>query len=136
MTPGYLRPALQSLVGRSLRTLDRRNPFTTEVVSDAGLEIRRWQSGGTVTVRWNDLEQVRCRLRSRGQLTREAIHREVPTRVLSCIAALLAEIPGVQHTLGPITLRLRAKRKLREHRRPTSPPKPRESRTNGSEHWQ
>jgi hypothetical protein len=95
---------LGGLTGRRFHTLDQRRPFTLEEVGSSGLAVRVEATGFLRTIPRAHFEEAWHRLSESGRLSRTEIHREISLFNPAYVAALLAQVPGIQHRVSPIVL--------------------------------
>lgn len=103
-----LWPAIEKLAGQELHTLAERQPFTIERVTDQAVHFRVASSGRRYQVRRSEVETAWQTLRERGQLAQAALRAELNLAMPVYIAALLAALPGITHTTGPVVLHYQA----------------------------
>lgn len=95
------------LKGCTLHTLDQGHPFDIVDLTPSKIVLLLHTTGKNRHVRRTELEAAWHELRQRGQLTRTTIRDRYSEANPAYIAAILAALPGVTHTLSPITLTLR-----------------------------
>jgi hypothetical protein len=118
----------RGLKGRRLSTLDQQRPFTLVDVSPTNLTVRVESTGFPRTIRRADFEEAWERLREQGRLARTEIHREISPFNPAYVSTLLAQVPGVRHTISPILLIMGASRETPPPRDLPPQEKPQEAR--------
>jgi hypothetical protein len=94
------------LVGKSFYTLKQGHELRVEEMSDSHLGIVV-STGARHQIPRSDMEEAWRYLTSRGSLTRKETIDQVTKKYAGWIVALLAQMPGVEHRLNPITLSYR-----------------------------
>jgi hypothetical protein len=96
---------IRNLKGHTLKTLDRRKPFQVVEVTEHNVIVVPIETGKERPVPREGIEKAYRQLIVKGSLTRSDIMKEYSPFNPAYVAALLAELPGVQHSLRPIVLR-------------------------------
>lgn len=95
---------IQELEGQELATLDQERPFIVRAVNEDSLTIYLLSSKKEREIGRSEIEGPFNDLWLEKKLTLEGI-RDMHSRANSAyIAALLARVPGVKHSLGPIRI--------------------------------
>lgn len=95
---------IQDLEGQQLTTLDREKPFVVRAVDDEELTIYLLSSKKERQIGRSEIEGPFNDLWLSKKLTLGGI-RDMHSRSNSAyIAALLARVPGIAHSLGPIRI--------------------------------
>lgn len=92
------------MAGRTLQTLDRGRHFDVVEVGDTSVIVRPHVSDIERGIRRVDIEGAFAELLECGQLSRSDIRRRYSNFNPAYVAAILAALPGVTHTLRPIVL--------------------------------
>lgn len=95
---------ITKLAGRTLSTLDRDKPFDILEISDQALIIRPHETDKERKIRRIEIEDAYRRLAAIGELTRSEIRDEFSNFNPAYVAAILAELPNVNHANKPIRL--------------------------------
>lgn len=96
---------ISKLNGKTLKTLDRGNPFDVIEVTQNAAVLRPHESGIERKVLRDEIESAYSELVSKGELTRVTIRTKYSEYNPAYVAALLALLPGVSCTTQPIHLR-------------------------------
>jgi|WetSurMetagenome_2_1015567.scaffolds.fasta_scaffold49000_2 hypothetical protein len=96
---------LASLTGQTIKTLDQCRAFDVLDVSRAGVIIHIQRVGNERLIPYKQIEGAYCDLIVHGELSRSQIEAQYSPRNPAYVAALLAQLPGVQHSIRPIVLR-------------------------------
>ncbi len=101
-----LKTLVSPLQGSTLYTLDQNHAF--DVVSFTPETVVLWlhTTARQRDVPWKELDGVWNELQLHGMITRKDIQARYSPRNPAYVAAILAVMPGVSHTLKPITLHL------------------------------
>ena len=95
---------IKQLKGQTLRTLDQRKPFDIVDVTDSTIIVRPHKSQIERSIRRDALENAYTRLATVEKITRVEIRDSFSEFNPAYVAAILAALPGVQHSLRPIHL--------------------------------
>ena len=95
---------LLGLAGQQLRTLDRGRPFQVLGADGNSLVIRVLSTGHERRIHRDEVEGAWRHLEDAGNLSRTDINVAYSPWNPAYVAALLAAVPGVEHTARPITL--------------------------------
>lgn len=87
---------IEKLKGQTLRTLDQRKSFDIVDVTDHAVVVRPHKSDA--------IENACRRLIAAGEITRTEIHSAFSEFNPAYVAAILAELPNVKHSMRPINL--------------------------------
>lgn len=96
--------AIRKLKGRTLKTLDRRKPFTIVAITDNTVTVLPLSTGKERPIARVGIENAFRHLQTTGQLTLAEIEKEYASRNPVYVAAMLAELPRVQYRQNPIRL--------------------------------
>jgi hypothetical protein len=96
---------ITNLSSRTLHTLDRNNRFDVVDVTVSGVIVKPHSTKKDRLVTKKEIEGAFRELAALGQITRAQIEANHSPRNPVYVAALLAELPGVHHTIKPIVLR-------------------------------
>lgn len=97
-------PAIEGLKGKTLRTLDRNNPFDVVDVTDQTIVVCPHASGRERTIRRKEVEPAYQELRTRGVVERADIRERHSEFKPAYVVAILASLPGVRYSVKPIRL--------------------------------
>ena len=95
---------IEKLKGQTLRTLDHRKPFDIVDVTEHDVIVRPHKSDIERQISRDAIENAAKRLLAVGQLTRTEVHAEFSEFNPAYVAAILAELPNVKHSIRPIKL--------------------------------
>ena len=95
----------RKLQGKTIRTLDRRNPFDVSYVGQDTLIVTPQVSGKVRTINREIIESAFIELKTKGELSRSEIQDRYSSFNPAYVAALLSELPGVSYRIRPIVLR-------------------------------
>lgn len=95
---------IKKLRGKTLRTLDQRKPFDVLDVSDHTVIIAPHKSHSERPISRDEVENAYRRLEAVGKLTRTEIRDNFSEINPAYVAAMLAELPNVKHSVRPIRL--------------------------------
>lgn len=98
---------IRKLKGKTLKTLDHGNPFDVLDVTDSAVIVRPHNPMDERRIQRKDIESAIKELVARGEITRQTIHQKRPKRNSARIAAILAQLPNIEATSSPITLRIK-----------------------------
>lgn len=98
---------IETLSGRRLATLDQRKPFDVIRATGTRVEVLIHSTGNMRHVSRKAIESGWHYLEREGSLSRDEIQKQgISPRNSSYVTAILAKMPGVTHTLNPLTLRI------------------------------
>ena len=95
---------VEKLKGQTLRTLDQRKPFDIVDVSEKAIIVRPHKNEVERQISRVDIENAFRRLAAVGEITRSAIRAEFSEYHPAYVAAILAELPSMNHSIHPIRL--------------------------------
>jgi len=95
---------IKKLEGKTLTTLDQGRSFEVLVVLNSGVVINPLRTKKERLVPWKQIEGAFRQLLALGQITRSEIETQHAPRNPVYVAAILAELPYVTHTIRPIVL--------------------------------
>lgn len=95
---------IRKLKGRTLKTMDRRKPFTIVAITDETVTVLPQSTGKERPISRAGIENAFRHLMVNGHLTLAEIENDFAPRNPVCVAAILVELPGVQYKLSPIHL--------------------------------
>jgi hypothetical protein len=95
---------VEKLKGQTLRTLDQSKPFDIVEVTEYAVIVRPHKSNAVRLISRDEIEDAAKRLIAVGQLTRTEVHAEFSEFNTAYVAAVLAELPNVKHSIRPIKL--------------------------------
>jgi hypothetical protein len=95
---------IQELAGQTLRTLDHRKPFDVVEVTEHAVIVRPHKSEIGRQISRDTIENAFKRLVVAGEITRTEIHSEFSEFNPAYVAAILAALPNVEHSIRPIRL--------------------------------
>lgn len=98
--------AIRQLKGKTLRTLDRNNPFDVVDITEQMIVVRPHASGIERTIRRKEIEPAFQELRARGMIERVNIRERYSNFNPAYVAAILVALPGVRCSVKPIRLYL------------------------------
>ncbi len=90
--------------GQTLRTLDRRKPFSVVSVGEAALVVRPMSTGKERAIPRKHVEAAMRQLQAAGELDAWEIDMDYAPRNAIYVAAIFATLPGVEYSLRPIYL--------------------------------
>lgn len=93
------------LKGKTLRTLDRGNPFQVLDVTSTAVIVSPGASKKERRIERKNIESASKELMIRGEITRVTIQAKYSQYNPAYVAALLGALPGVSVTRSPIKLR-------------------------------
>jgi hypothetical protein len=96
---------IRKLKGKTLKTLDGGNPFDVVDVTERAVIVRPHEHGTERRISRDEIEDSCNELMSKGEITRIRIHERYSQFNPAYVAAMLAALPGVTHTIRPIHLR-------------------------------
>lgn len=92
------------LEGQTLKTLDKNKIFDIVCVTERSIILNVHASDKDRLVHHDEIEGAYKELFKCGQITRNEIQKKYSPRNPAYVAAILSTLPGVQHSLNPITL--------------------------------
>lgn len=95
---------IKKLTGQTIYTLDQRKPFDIVVVTEHAVIVRPHKSEIERQISRDAIESALRRLLAAGEITRTEIHSEFSEFNPAYVAAILAELPNVKHSIRPIKL--------------------------------
>jgi hypothetical protein len=95
---------VEKLKGQTLRTLDQHKPFDIVDVTEHAVIVCPHKSDAERKISRDEIENAAKRLLAVGQLTRTEVHAEFSEFNPAYVAAILAELPNVKHSIRPIKL--------------------------------
>ena len=95
---------IKNLEGKIIRTLLQQKPFEVVEVRDKAVIIKPFVRGIKRRVPRKEIEGAYRELISLGQISRSQFKALHSTWNLAFVAAMLAELPHVTHTIRPIIL--------------------------------
>jgi len=95
---------IEKFKGQTLRTLDQRKPFDIVAVTKHAVVVRPHKSDTDRQISRSAIENACRRLLADGEITRTEIHSEFSEFNPAYVAAILAELPNVKHSIRPIKL--------------------------------
>ncbi len=95
---------IKALVGQTLRTLDQNNAFDVLAVTDQAVVVCPRASGKERKVKRGEIEPAFHELVTRGMIQRTDIRDRYSNFNPAYVAAILAALPGVRHSVRPICL--------------------------------
>lgn len=95
---------IRKLKGRTLKTLDRQKPFTVVAVTYDKVTVIPQSTGKERPISREGVENAYRHLLVTGRLTLAEIEKDYAPRNPVYVAAILAELPGVQYKVKPIRL--------------------------------
>jgi hypothetical protein len=96
---------VQKLEGQTLRTLDQKKGFDIVEVQDSKVIVFLHSTETQRPIHRREIEDSFQRLRSTGQITRSEIRENFSQFNPAYVAAILAALPGVKHSIRPIRLK-------------------------------
>ena len=93
---------INKLTGQTLRTLDQRKPFDVVKVTEHAVIVRPHKSEIERPISRDAIENACKRLVVVGEITRTEIHSEFSEFNPAYVAAILAALPEVKHSIRPI----------------------------------
>jgi hypothetical protein len=100
---------IDKLKGKTLRTLDRGNPFDGVAVTDSDVIVQPHVRDMERKISRKEIEGAFRELSTRRELTRVKIHEQYSEFNTAYVAAILAALPGVEHKIRPIRLYYQSK---------------------------
>ncbi len=95
---------VRKLQGQTLKTLNLGREFDILQVTDSKVEIFIHSSENPRTIRREEIEGACRELRIQGEITRTEIQQHHSSNNPAYVAAILASLPGVGYSQGPIRL--------------------------------
>jgi hypothetical protein len=95
---------IKALVGKTLRTLDQNNAFDVIAVTDQAVVVCPRASGKERTIKRGEIEPAFRELVARGMIQRTDVRDRYSNFNPAYVAAILAALPGVRHSVRPIRL--------------------------------
>lgn len=95
---------IEKLIGQTLVTLDQHKPFDIVGVTERDMVVRPHKNEIERRISRGEIENAFKRFSSTGQLTRSDIREGFSNFNPAYVAAILAKLPGVSHSLRPIRL--------------------------------
>ncbi len=95
---------IKKLKGQTLTTLDQRKPFDIVDVTEHAVIVRPHKSEIERQISRDTLENAARKLLAVGEITRTEIHSEYSEFNPAYVAAILANLPNVKHSIRPIKL--------------------------------
>src|SRR5438045_1537064 len=95
---------ISKMQSRQLKTLDRNNAFDIVAVTPDSVIVRPLSSKKERQIRRAEIEDPYHNLVTTGELHRGSMYGDRASRNTVYIAAILAELPGVEHSVRPIVL--------------------------------
>jgi len=95
---------ISNIKGRTLKTLDRQKPFEIFAIKANTVIILPHETRKERPIPRANFENAYRRLVATGEITRSEIMAEFSEFNPAYIAAILAELPGVEHSMRPIKL--------------------------------
>jgi hypothetical protein len=96
---------IRKLKGKTLKTLDQGNPFDVVDVTEHVVIVRPHKNEIERRVPREQIEDACKEMVTRGEITRVDIRANHTEFNPAYVAAILAQLPGVSHTIRPIRLR-------------------------------
>jgi hypothetical protein len=97
--------AIKSLEGKTLHTIDRKEPFVVAQVLHDRVVIEN-SLGKERPIRWSEIGASWDHLEQHGTVTRAEIMESYSSYNSAYVAAILANVDGVSSNMRPIILRL------------------------------
>ncbi len=97
---------IRKLKGRVLNTLDQHKPFTVVSITDETITVLPQSTGKERPISRDGVENAYRHLFATGHLTLAELESDFTPRNPVYVAAILTELPGVQHQANPIRLYL------------------------------
>ncbi|MCB0018425.1 MAG: hypothetical protein KDE09_11585 [Anaerolineales bacterium] len=97
-----------ALEGKTLKTLDRLQPFDVVAVDSAKIIVRPHKSGKERPIKREVVEGAWSDLMRRRELTRNDIRERYSQFNPAYVAAILAAVPDVDYRIRPIRLNIRS----------------------------
>lgn len=95
---------IKLLVGKSLKTLDRRKPFDILECTDTYIIVRPHENKIERRINRQEIMNTLNELRMRKSITRSEIREHHAQFNPAYVAAILASLPDIEYKLKPITL--------------------------------
>jgi len=95
---------IKKLNGQTLRTLAQKKPFDILDVTEHAVLICLQETQTPRPISRDEIENAHRHLASTGQTTRTEIREKFSEYNPAYVAAILAELPNVQHSARPIKL--------------------------------
>ncbi len=95
---------LHKLIGHTLHTLDRNQPFTIQNLAPGQIKIIVGSTGNSRSIPLAQIEAAWQELVEAGELSRATIRAKFSSFNPAYVAAILAVLPGVTYENKPITL--------------------------------
>ena len=99
---------VRALQGKTLRTLDRHKPFGIMAASESEVLVRL-STGKVRSVVRAEIEGAFEALRRTGEINLKEIEKRHSARSMAYVAAILAELGGVEYRVRPVRLLYHAK---------------------------
>jgi hypothetical protein len=96
---------IHKLKGRTLKTLDRGNPFDVVDVTERVVVVRPHENNKVRKIGRDRIEGAYKELIAKREITRSEIRSKYSEFNPAYIAAMLANLPGVTHITKPIRLK-------------------------------
>jgi hypothetical protein len=96
---------ISRLRGTTLKTLDQKHPFDIVEVTPEAVTVRPHATDKERAIRRAEIEPAFQELVTKGVLTRTEIHKQYSEFNPAYVAAILAALPDVQHSVRPIELK-------------------------------
>lgn len=96
---------IQQLEGRTLHTLDQNKPFDVVAVTEQTILVQSYASGKERRIKRDEIAPAYEELHTRVVVERADIRERYSNYNSAYVAAILAALPGVRHSVQPIRLR-------------------------------
>ena len=93
---------IEKLKGQTLATLDQRKPFDIVEITEHAVTIRPHKSESERQISRDTIENAYRRLTATREITRTEIHSDFSEFNPAYVAAILAALPDVKHSIRPL----------------------------------
>ncbi len=104
---------ISMLEGKTLRTLDQNKQFDIVAVTEHMVIVQPHETQIERKIPRNQIEDSYNSLALSGQITRVEIHKKFSNFIPAYVAAILAKLPGIEHSSSPIRLWIKGKKELK-----------------------